>query len=134
MYVNYSLPTHDLVQLQRLYLPEPQLDLGGEPVWLEGERVLDVALRVERRGHRLVRAVLPRPAGVALARGLPERAHACAVLPAPRPAGREVGVAGVLGGEAARLGVAEEARLGQVVQLRVVHDVPGGRVQWCRDS
>ena len=66
---------------------------------------------------------------------LPQRPHARAVLAAARAAAsaapaadrREAaaGVAGVLGGEAARLRVAEEARLGKVVQLRVVHDVPG---------
>ena len=54
--------------VEQLSLPEAELDLGGEPVRLEGERVLDVALRVEGGGHRLVRAVLPRPPRVALAR------------------------------------------------------------------
>ena len=52
-----------------LLLPgaEPELDLRGEPVRLEAQRVLDVTLAVEGGGHCLQLAVRPRPARITLA-------------------------------------------------------------------
>ena len=88
--------------------PEPELDLRRESIRLEAERVLDVALRLERARHRLVGTVLASPAGIALTGRAPEWADAGSVLSASVVHHAEG--AGFLHGHAAGLRVPVEGK------------------------
>lgn len=96
--------------------PEPQLDLSDEPVRVERQRVLDVALRPESGRNSRDQAVHAGPARVALAPGLRHAAHARPVLRAP--------VADHLQAQIFRLrapgrAVSRQPGIGQVVELKI---------------
>lgn len=106
---------------------ESQLHLSGILVWLEGQRVLDVALGLE--GGRDCRRHASRsgPAGIALASCLGEAAHAGAVFPAAE--GRLLIVADLLRLRATGDAVPRQTRVSEIVQLAVVEEILDAAVE-----
>lgn len=87
----------------------------------EGQAVLDVTVRVEGGGHRFLVADRAGPARSTLAVRLGQRTDAGAVLTATD--------AQLVERRAARLAALEHSRLGQVVDLAVVHHISNATVE-----